>query len=238
MGTVVLAVVTAVSWTAPALAATDWDNDGAIETDCRPLDPAVHPGATDHPDLAFEDMNCDGIDGNKTGAYFVQPSGDDNNVGTFNAPFATIQKAINVAKGSPTKSIYVATGTYPERLSLPTDADGVRIYGGYEAGLWTRTTSTSTVVNGQPETALLDGATDVLFQLVTLNGTRGAGLSAYGIRAINGSELALIRATATAGAGGTGANGSTGGQPAPRPPAATPATLAPPTATSPGPAAS
>jgi Protein of unknown function (DUF1565) len=111
MMTVVLAVVTAATWPAPAVAAPDWDGDGAADTDCRPLDPAVHPAATDHPDLAFEDMNCDGIDGDKDGAYFVQPSGDDNNVGTFNAPFKTIQKAISSAIASPTKSIYVATGT-------------------------------------------------------------------------------------------------------------------------------
>src|SRR4051812_32525710 len=122
--TLVLAVATAVTWPASALAATDWDGDGAIADDCRPLDPAVHPGATDWPDLAFEDMNCDGIDGDKSGAFFVQPSGSDGNVGTYNAPFATIQKAINMAKASATKSIYVATGTYNEHLSLPTDADG------------------------------------------------------------------------------------------------------------------
>ncbi len=78
-----------------ALAVTDYDGDGATDNDCEPLDPAVHPGATDHPDLAFEDLNCDGIDGDKANAYFVMPSGNDNNVGTANAPFQTIQKAIN-----------------------------------------------------------------------------------------------------------------------------------------------
>ena len=78
-----------------ALAVTDYDGDGATTTDCDPLDPAVHPGATDHPDLAFEDLNCDGIDGDRDGAYFVMPAGNDNNVGTENAPFQTIQKAID-----------------------------------------------------------------------------------------------------------------------------------------------
>ena len=42
----------------------DWDNDGfPAPADCRPLDPAVFPGAPDKPDLTFEDTNCDGIDG-------------------------------------------------------------------------------------------------------------------------------------------------------------------------------
>ena len=68
-----------------ALAATDYDGDGAIDNDCRPLDPAVHPGATDYPDLTFEDLNCDGIDGDKANAYFVQPSGSDGLAGEAGA---------------------------------------------------------------------------------------------------------------------------------------------------------
>jgi hypothetical protein len=214
MLTLVLAVATAVTWPVRALAVTDWDGDGYTDTDCRPLDRAVNPGAVDYPDLAFEDMNCDGIDGDKDGAYFVQPSGSDGNVGTYNAPFATIQKAIDVAKASATKSIYVATGTYNQRLVLPTAADGIRIYGGYDAGLWSRTTSTATTVHGSPDSAALDGATDVVFQLVTLSATNGGGdRSAYGLRAINSSEVALMRVSATAGPGATGTPGTGGSTP-------------------------
>jgi hypothetical protein len=212
--TLALAVLTAVTWPGAAVAASDWDGDGAIATDCRPLDPAVHPAAVDHPDLTFEDLNCDGIDGDKDGAYFVQPSGDDNNVGTFNAPFKTIQKAIDVAKTSSTKSIYVATGTYNQRLVLPFNADGVRIYGGYAAGLWSRSNSPATTVSGQPDAALLDGATDVVFQLMTFSATRGGDQSAYGLRSINSSEMALIRVSASAGAGAEGTDGSGGSTPA------------------------
>ena len=202
----------------PAFAASDYDGDTFINDDCEPLDPAVHPNATDHPDLAFEDVNCDGIDGDKDGAYFVMPSGNDNNVGTPNAPFQTIQKAIDMARSinpdpNTPNDIYVATGSYNQRLSLPTDADGIRIYGGYAAGTWTRSTTPATTVNGQPEAMFLDGATDVVVQLVTLNGTRGSGLSAYGVRAINNSEIALIRAQATAGPGGNGTSGGGGTQP-------------------------
>lgn len=191
----------------------DWDGDGAVALDCRPLDAGVHPGATDVPDLAFEDGNCDGIDGDPDHAFFVQPSGSDANVGTPNAPFQTLQKAINEAAASATKkSIYIATGSYG-RATLPTTADGLRIYGGYAAGTWARTTSTSTVVSGQPEALLLDGARDVALQLVELSGSRGTGLNAYGVRAINGSELALIRSKATAGAGGQGGAGAGGSTP-------------------------
>jgi hypothetical protein len=58
-----------------ATAAPDYDGDGFSAGDCGPLDPAVHPGAADAPDLAFEDLDCDGIDGSAAGAFFVSTTG-------------------------------------------------------------------------------------------------------------------------------------------------------------------
>src|ERR671914_801843 len=107
----------------------------------------------------------------------------------------------------------ISGATWAGPAAGSTDADGVRIYGRYEAGTWGRTTSTSTVVNGQPEAALLNGAVDVVFQLVTLNGLRDGEKTAYGLRAINGSEVALIRTQSSAGAGGVGSSGSPGSTP-------------------------
>ena len=196
-----------------AAAAPDYDGDGYIANDCKPLDPAVHPGAADSPDLLFEDLNCDGIDGNEAGAYFVSGSGNDTNAGSRLAPFLTIQRAVDAARGSATKDVYVATGSY-NRVSLPADADGVRIYGGYQAGTWARTSAAPTTVNGSPEAMFLDGAADVVVQLVTLNGASGLGLNAYGVRAVNGSEVALIGVNVAAGAGGAGTDGGAGSQPA------------------------
>jgi hypothetical protein len=204
-----MAVATGMSWPAPALASPDWDGDLFTDTDCRPLDPAVHPLATDYPDLAFEDMNCDGIDGERTGAYFVSPSGADSNPGTDSLPFATVGRALLATVGTTTKSIYVANGTYQETLNFSASHNGVRVYGGYQPGTWTRTRSASTVVNGHPTGAVLQGARDIVFQLITLSGTfNGAGpLTTYGIRAVDTSEFALIAATATSGPAGTGAAG-------------------------------
>lgn len=52
-------------------------------------------------------------------AYYVAPSGDDGNPGTFDAPFATIQKALDVADvGS---VIYLAPGEYREDLRTRRD---------------------------------------------------------------------------------------------------------------------
>ena len=136
----------------PARAAggPDWDGDGAISADCDKLDPAQHPGAVDIPDLTFEDLNCDAMDGDSDDALFVALAGSDANVGTPNAPFQTVQHAIDVARTGAKKAIYIATGTYNQRLALGADADGIRLYGGYAAGTWARTRSSATTVNGRP----------------------------------------------------------------------------------------
>src|SRR3954471_17096986 len=81
-----------------ASAATDDDHDGFTANDCAPLDPAVHPGAPDKPDLAFEDTNCDGIDGDVAKAVFVSPQGNDNGTGTKANPLQTLAAAIAKAK--------------------------------------------------------------------------------------------------------------------------------------------
>src|SRR5918992_4401790 len=72
----------------------DWDGDGAVATDCAPLDPEVHPAAADVPDLAFEDLNCDGIDGDAASAVFVSPAGDDLALGTPTQPVRTLARAV------------------------------------------------------------------------------------------------------------------------------------------------
>ena len=72
----------------------------------------------------------------------------------------------------------------------------------------------ATTVQGQPEAVLADGATDVVLQLLDLDGTRGTGLSAYGLRAINGSKVAVIESSVSSGPGGTGSAGVSGSTPA------------------------
>ncbi|HEV2092627.1 MAG TPA: hypothetical protein VGR18_05620 [Rubrobacter sp.] len=56
-----------------ALAVTDYDGDGATAGDCKPFDAAVAPGRPDEPDLALEDTNCDGIDGDERGRSLSRP---------------------------------------------------------------------------------------------------------------------------------------------------------------------
>lgn len=70
----------------PAAGDLDGDLTGGA-ADCAPLDPSVHPGAPDRPDLDFTDTNCDGIDGDKSQAIFVSAvDGNDAGTGTQNNP--------------------------------------------------------------------------------------------------------------------------------------------------------
>lgn len=192
-----------------AHAATDWDGDGATDSDCAPLDPAVNPSATDKPDLSFEDTNCDGIDGSAANAVFVATGGSDAATGSKANPLQTINAGITKAAAEG-KDVYVAGGTYNQVLDL---ADNVGVYGGYLPFSGARSNDETTVVNGSPQAALADGDTGVVLQLLTLNGATpaGAGQSSYGLRAINGSSAVLQKVTATAGNGTAGANGTNGG---------------------------
>ena len=195
----------------------DIDGDGVVApADCEPLNPAVHPTATDLPDLDGLDTNCDGVDGDAAKAFFVAPAGADANPGTQAQPFKTVQRAVTAATSSPTqRQVYAAMGAYPERVSLGTTSDGVGIYGGYQPGAtWTRPGTSPTRIEGSPEGVILDGATDVVLQLLVIHGRQGSGsLSAYGVRAISGSEVALIDVEVTSGNGGTGSTGASGSTP-------------------------
>ena len=153
-----------------ALAAPpDHDGDGAIAGDCRPLDPAVHPGAADTPDLVFEDTNCDGIDGDLTKAVFVwiarQRLGFRHQGRTRCKTFAV---AIDRAKDQG-KDVYAMGGTYPGPVNLQS---GVGIYGGYAPNTGARSTSEATVITGSPQAVLADGATGVVLQLPDAAGDR------------------------------------------------------------------
>jgi hypothetical protein len=171
-----------------AQAATDWDGDGYADNDCAPLDPAVNPGATDKPDMAFEDTNCDGIDGDKAKAIFVSLGGNDAAPGTLTNPMRTITNAV-IAASTAGKDVYVAGGDYVESVGL---ADGVGIYGGYEPITGKRAAEQVTEITGAPA-ALAFGDSGVVLQMLTLDGRADAAGNAYGLRAVkNGADSSSV----------------------------------------------
>jgi Thrombospondin type 3 repeat len=199
----------------------DWDHDGYVPpADCQPLDPAVHPGAVDVPDLSFEDTNCDGIDGTVANSIFVAPNGSDNGTGTSASPFRTVQTAID--KATPGQTILLAGGTYDAHpdaahYGYVTLKSGVGLYGGYEPGTWRRTpASEPTKLIGAPQAALASGAKGVTLQLMSLEGKHGPGSTVYGIRLIGGAHVVLQKVAVSAESGATGTPGSTPSWPLPQ----------------------
>ena len=131
-------------------AAPDYDGDGFTTDDCAPLDPAVHPGVADKPDLSFEDTNCDGIDGDLGKAIFVSKLGvqDDSGTGTKDNPLYTIDAGVIKAKAAnPDKDVYVAGGTYTE-IRSPSRAASAST-AATRRGTAARSTDEVTIISGR-----------------------------------------------------------------------------------------
>ncbi|HSZ84252.1 MAG TPA: MopE-related protein, partial [Polyangia bacterium] len=144
-----------------------------------------------------KDENCDGVVDDGCAArscVFVSPTGDDTlGNGTSLRPFRTIQPAIAAAASpqSLTKSVCVAGGltcfdafTYDVSADQPlTMADGVSVYGNYEARTWTRCALGTAGLPNLTVTIAPRGAAGVTFPATvatptTLDGvhiTRGGG---------------------------------------------------------------
>lgn len=180
--------------------------------ECQVTDP------NDVPTLANKDQNCDGIVGNIGHAIFVDTaSGDDSNPGTMSQPKKTISAGITAA-ASAGKDVYVSKGTYAETVTM---ADGVGVYGGYDASSkWSRaltnvTTIQSAATVGVTATGLAKATELQLVWIATADATgttlSGDGKSAAGVVVANGSGSFTIRGcTITAGAGAAGNAGADG----------------------------
>jgi hypothetical protein len=199
---------TTTTTTKPQPTPLDTDRDGVPDSrDCAPRNPAIHPGAPDLPDVDFVDSNCDGIDGTIGDAIFVAPSGNDVNPGTMSRPKRQIQAAVDAAAGTG-KDVLVAAGVYDP----VTVHSGVSIFGNYDPDTWSkRSTTLITKVGGVPQGILANGAKNVVLQfLLVIGNSSPQEPSAYGIRAIDASQLELQHVSVDAGKGADGAAGADG----------------------------
>jgi hypothetical protein len=192
----------------------DTDKDGTPDAqDCAPTDASVHPGASDTPDLDFVDSNCDGIDGTENDAVFASPSGNDANPGTKAKPKREIQSAVTAAAAGSKRYVLVGFGDY-SHVQL---VSGISIYGGYDIS-WKRKDRYPDglpLIIDCPEGVLALGVKDVTLQHLKIRGKscNAANGTAYGIRAVNSTDLTLQRTVVTASDGApgvTGADGRTG----------------------------
>jgi len=166
---------------------------------------------------------CDATDNNCNGAVDedcaadcvrVSPSGDDGaGTGSVFRPFRTIQAAIAFAAGAATrpKNVCVAggdtcfdTGTYQSSDSTPfTMANGVSVYGNYEATAWTRCPFGTTGLPNLTVTISPRSAAGVTFPATvttptTLDGvrvTRLGGDSGGGGGATTATGISIVGAT-------------------------------------------
>jgi len=135
---------------------------------------------------------------------YVSTSGNDANPGTQAFPKRTVQAGVATAAAMGAV-VHVAGGTYDEGGGLQL-ADDVDIYGGFDAGSWTRGPGIVTTITGSPQGVLADGDTGVTLQSLTIRGSN-TGASAYGVLAANSSNLILEQVTIEAGPGAPGTDG-------------------------------
>jgi Putative Ig domain len=127
---------------------------------------------------------------------YVATDGSDSNQGTQTAPFQTIGAALTLAGAFTNPVIDVAGGSYNEGSGISLISN-VTINGGYSEGAWTQTSAQPTTIVGSPQAALADGVTGAAINDVTLApvAPAAADSSVYGLRAINGSSVALTDVT-------------------------------------------
>ncbi len=106
------------------------------------------------------DQNCDGVDGELLNAVFVAKNGDDEALGSREAPMLTIQAAIAKAAANGLRDVYVATGVYNGSISL---VSGVQVYGGYSSDFLVRDIVLyETAIIGGPTQASKPGAVNAI----------------------------------------------------------------------------
>jgi hypothetical protein len=168
----------------------------------------------DLPDLAFQDTNCDGIDGTIANAIFVSPNGDDLNDGTMSSSKKTLAVAISLAAGAtPKKDVYADMGTYGGSVTM---VSGVSLYGGFNAAnKWSRSLTSTSIIQGDTPTGVLlrDASERTEVQLFTIRATDAGNNSesSYGVRIVSSPGPVTVRACEIhAGSGRGGASGTAG----------------------------
>jgi hypothetical protein len=151
---------------------------------------------------------------NERFGVFVSPLGADTNAGTKSAPLLTIGRGMDAAKASG-KRVYVCAGSFSEQLIVGISRDGVNVYGGFDCGNWTYST-TNRVTVAPTQTgyalkidALVDGATfeDVEFDVQRAN-VANAGESSIAVFVGGSANVAFHRVVMVAGNAADGAPGA------------------------------
>ncbi len=187
---------------------TDGGDGGHQDAGCIPTEDV------DLPDDAWQDTNCDGVDGTVERAYFVDPvAGNAGAEGSPAAPLDSLHEALFRANLNGREAIYVTQGTYNEPgLEL---SSGVSLYGGYTGvdGGWTHDGGASRVSGGTIGFTVrnVHAPAERFIVIDRLNITSAPGADAgepsIGLRVISSSGLLLRQLTVTAMKGAPGRQG-------------------------------
>ena len=193
--------------------------DGYVDNgdDCNDERDDVNPGESDRPDPAFDDTDCDGIDGDAERMVFLATDGDDEGDGTREAPYATLEVATVAAAINPDiDGVAVGVGIFAGPLVV---LDGVSVWGGYDpAAGWARNDRGRTVVRTEEAAdgrfaglvaSAIETATEIAFVTVE-TADAPADITAYGAYLVGATGLSLVHVEIQAGRGGDGSHGTGG----------------------------
>jgi len=156
------------------------------------------------------------VDYDPSHAIFVKPAGSDSNDGlTPSTAKLTIGAAVAIATNT-RPLVAIASGTYGGTVNISSGtADPTILRGGYDTNFKRGSVGTNAVTvtgtGGANTTGVLVSTFGAALQQLTINsGTAsGAGSSAYGLRAVSTSNVAVANCSISAGAAVGGTNGST-----------------------------
>jgi hypothetical protein len=182
---------------------------------CKPK-PCQSTDENDQPDDAFEDTNCDGVDGIAAMGLFVDPlNGKDEGRGTLDDPLRTLGKALEQVKLGAHPVIFLGQGPYHESglvIDIP-----VRLYGAYSRGAtrWNRGEGFTTYLDGGTVGLVIrgiDGDAGVVIDRLTVASASAtdAGMPSIALQVIDSEGIRLRHSTFAAGQGGPGTNGAPG----------------------------
>ena len=137
-------------------------------------------------------------------------AGNDANPGTMAAPKATVQAGIAAAQFGGV-DVYVSVGTYAESITL---ADGVSVFGGYDAAdAWSFSPANVVTISGGPTAVLgtgIDAETNLANLTIVAADSSTPGGSSHGLYIVSSTGLVVTDVTVQGGAGGAGNVGTPG----------------------------
>ena len=171
----------------------------------------------DLPDDAATDSNCDGIDGDRADAVFVDPAGGDDGSGSgdLDHPLRTLGAALARAGALGHHQILVAVGVLHESapLLLPPAVAGAAygVYGGYAAGFQSRGAAAPSLEGAASAVVAAGLAADVTWDRVDVTAAAAGqpGGSSYGfLVTASAAHLTVRRCRVNAGDGAAGSPGA------------------------------